>query len=86
MKLNPSTHPPITGTPPGDTASRNSPGRDRPLSGLVARYPVASFLLIALPLSLALMTVPVLAQFDRIPGKGPPAPPAWTWRKPPASC
>jgi hypothetical protein len=31
-------------------------------ANLVARYPVASFLLIALPLSLALMTVPVLAQ------------------------
>jgi membrane protease YdiL (CAAX protease family) len=39
---------------------------------LVARYPVVSFLLIALPLSLGLMTVPVLAQYGLIPGKGVP--------------
>jgi membrane protease YdiL (CAAX protease family) len=61
------------GSGPSEPAAPAAPGaaavRSR-FADLVARYPVATFLLIALPLSLGLMTLPVLAQYDLIPGKG----------------
>ena len=41
--------------------------------GWVQRHPLSSFLLMALSLSYALMAIPLLAEFDVIPGGGLPA-------------
>ena len=54
-------------TPPADVTETRPP-----LAQFVARHPVASFLLVALPLSLGLMTIPVLAQYEIIPGRSLP--------------
>jgi uncharacterized protein len=54
------------------TLSSNRPHRRSPAAQFIAAHPVVSFLLVALPLSLALMTFPVLAQYEIIPGKSLP--------------
>src|ERR687886_2923025 len=59
-----------------DASTRTSPGivpeARSPLAQFVTRHPVASFLLVALPLSLGLMSIPVLAQYGIIPRKSLP--------------
>src|SRR5262245_33145628 len=42
------------------------------LSRIVRRHPVAAFLLTALPLAFAVMSVPVMAQYGVIPGRSLP--------------
>ncbi len=42
------------------------------LRSLVARYPVITFLLTAVPLAYAVMSIPLMAQHDVIPGKSVP--------------
>lgn len=42
------------------------------LRAAVSRHPVVSFLIVALPLVFAVVTVPALAQYDVLPGKGLP--------------
>jgi len=50
-----------------------TPHHERSIVGsLVAHYPVIVFLLTAVPLSFAAMSVPLMAQYDVIPGKGLP--------------
>jgi uncharacterized protein len=58
-----------TEAPSARTLSRSVPDPRSPVAEFIARHPVASFLLIALPLSLTLMTIPVLAQYETIPGR-----------------
>jgi membrane protease YdiL (CAAX protease family) len=44
----------------------------RGLHGFIVRYPVATFLATALPLALAVLALPILAEYGRIPGKNLP--------------
>jgi hypothetical protein len=61
-----------TEAPSARTVSRSVPDPRSLVARFIARHPVASFLLIALPLSLTLMTIPVLAQYETIPGRSLP--------------
>jgi membrane protease YdiL (CAAX protease family) len=54
------------------STTQNAPRHSSVARRFIARHPVATFLLIALPAVMAVMSIPVMAAYDVIPGKNLP--------------